>query len=197
MSLSAAQTIEGRRYQVRAVTPDTLRAAAPILARAYGDPFNAAMMGHDEPFTPGEVIAHVEELVAEGGHAFLLTLDGALVGDADLRGLDTTARTAELAIMLVPAAPDGESAQRRGLGTRFAVLVHALAFRALGLERLFVAILPQNEGSQRLFAKLGYAPDDSPAARALVDDPAEVTLSIDRARFEALHAAALEGVPIG
>jgi RimJ/RimL family protein N-acetyltransferase len=197
MPLSAEQTIDGRRYAARTVTPETLRDAAPILAHAYGHPFNAAMMGHDEPFTEGEVIEHVEELVAEGGHAFLLTLDGVVVGDADLRGLDASSRTAELAIMLVPAAPDGESAQRRGLGTRFALLVHALAFRALGLERVFVAILPHNEGSQRLFAKLGYVPDDSPAARALVDDAAEVTLSIDRARFEALHAAALEGARIG
>lgn len=170
---------------------DELRRAAPTLACAYGDPHNAAMMGHLEAFTADEVVEHYEELVAEGGHAFLLYVDGALVGDADLRDLDPAARSAELAIMLTT-----QSTQGRGLGTRFAVMLHAFAFRVLELDRLYVAILPANTASSRLFAKLGYREDLSPAARALVDDELELTLSVERAAFERAHHGALDGVRI-
>src|SRR5512143_3523959 len=170
-----------RRYRIdwqvslgalSAVEPsaDEVAAAAGALAAAYNDPRNAPMLGHDAPFSTEEVVAHVEALQAEGGRPFLLFRDGELVGDADLRGIDGGG--AELALLVGSAA-----AQGRGLGTRFAIMVHAFAFRTLGLDRLYVAIVPDNQPSLRLFARLGYAVDDSPAARAFVDDPAEVSMS--------------------
>ena len=64
----------------------------------------------------------------------------------------------------------------------------------LGLERIFVSIIPANLPSQRLFAKIGYARDDSPAARAFADDPTDLTLSMVRTTFEAAHAAALDEI---
>ncbi len=170
---------------------DALRGAAPTLAGAYGEPHNATMMGHFEAFTPEEVVEHYEELLAEGGHAFLLHVDGALVGDGDLRGVDRAGRTAELAIMLAT-----QSTQGRGLGTRFALMLHAFAFRVLELDRLYVSILPGNTASQRLFAKLGYREDLSPAARTLVDDEDELTLSVERAAFEQAHREALASIRI-
>ncbi len=98
---------------------------------------------------------------------------------------------AELALLI--AAP---AAQGRGLGTRFAIMVHAFAFRTLGLERLYVAIVPGNQASRRLFARLGHRVDDSPIARAYVDDAGEVSMSIGRGEFEAAHAAALSEIRI-
>jgi len=172
---------------VREATPAEIRAAAPVLAASYDDPHNAAMMGHDEPFDAEEVVEHYADLADEGGHGFLLFENDVLVGDADLRGV--TADHAELAIMLLP-----RETQSRGLGTRFCTMIHAYAFRTLGLSRLYVAILPGNAASQRLFARLGYVPDDSPDARALVDDDSEVTLSLDASTFE--HAASIDDVRI-
>lgn len=154
-------------------------AAAPALAAGWNDSHNAAMMGHDEPFSEEEVVAHHEDLMAEGGRPFLLWRDGELVGDADLRGFDGGG--AEMALMIAARA-----AQGRGLGTRFAVMVHMFGFLVLGLERIYVAVAPQNTASLRLFEKLGHHVDGGPAARAYADDPADVVLSVE---VEALERA--------
>jgi RimJ/RimL family protein N-acetyltransferase len=57
---------------------------------------------------------------------FLLFADDALVGDADFRQI--TGMRGEFAVMI------GEwSMQGKGLGTRFSIMMHAFAFRTLGL----------------------------------------------------------------
>ena len=172
----------------RAPSPSELREAAPVLARAYGDPANAAMMGHadDDAFEASDVVEHYEELEREGGIGFLLYENDAFVGDADLREVDREASHAEVAIMLLP-----QGTKSRGLGTRFASMIHAYAFRALELDRVYAAILPSNVASQRLFERIGHQRDDSAAARALVDEDDELTYSIDRETFERMHADAL------
>ena len=109
---------------------------------------------------------------------------GRLVGDADLRGIGDG--RAELAIMIGARALQG-----RGLGTAFGVMAHALAFRTLGLTRTCVSILPENAASRRLFQRLGYALDYSPAARAIADEPTDLTMSLERARCEKAYAAEL------
>src|SRR6516225_4576774 len=50
--------------------------------------------------------------------------------------------------------------------------------RTLGLARVYVTILPENAASLRLFDKLGYLRDESPEARAHVDHPTDVSLSL-------------------
>jgi RimJ/RimL family protein N-acetyltransferase len=155
-------------------------AHAAALAAAYNDPHNAAMMGHDEPFTPAEVEEHFAALREEGGRAFLFFVDGELAGDGDLRDIDGGA--AELALMI-----GARAAQGRGLGTRFATMLHAFAFRALGLRQLVVTIVPGNVASRRLFARLGYREDRSPEARAYAEADEEIvmTLSVEDARIPA------------
>jgi RimJ/RimL family protein N-acetyltransferase len=112
------------------------------------------------------------------------------VGDADLRGIG--GGHAELAIMIGDRALQG-----RGLGTAFGVMAHALAFRTLGLTRTYVSILPENAASRRLFERLGYVLDDTPAARAIADEPTDVTMSLERARFESAHATQLTELRLG
>lgn len=159
-------------------------ATAPLLAVCYNEAYNRAMMDNSQAMTAGEVVEHYTELRRSGGKAFLLERDGDLVGDADLRHLD--GRTAEFAI-LVGWRPE----QGKGLGTRFAILLHAFAFTRYELERIFVSIIPANIPSQRLFAKLGYQPDDSAAARAFADRPSDLTFSLARADFVAAHGAVM------
>jgi RimJ/RimL family protein N-acetyltransferase len=170
-------------------TAAEIDAAAGALAAAYSEPHNARMMGHDEPFTAADVVEHYRTMIAEGARPFLLEQSGALMGDADLRGI--AGGRAEVALMV--AAP---SSQGRGLGTRFAIMLHAFAFRTLGLERLYVAIVPGNAASRRLFEKLGYRVDDSPAARVYVDDAGEVSLSVTRADFERAHGAVVPEIQV-
>jgi RimJ/RimL family protein N-acetyltransferase len=158
--------------------------AAPILASFYNEAYNRAMMDNSQAMSTDEVAEHFASLRQRGGKPFLLERDGDLVGDADLRHI--AAASAEFAI-LVGWRPE----QGKGLGTRFATLLHAFAFTRLELERIFVSIIPANIPSQRLFAKLGYQPDDSPAARAFADQASDLTFSLARAAFLSAHAVCI------
>ena len=183
------------RWSVEWVRPtETLRVVEPATAQVqglaaqlsayYNEPHNRVMMAHTQAMSIQDVVDHYALLRAEQGRPLLLFSGERLVGDADLRGIG--GGHAELAIMI------GErSLQGRGLGTAFAIMAHALAFRILGLRRTCVSILPDNTASRRLFGGLGYEIDDSPAARALADDDSDVTMSLERARFEDRYAAEL------
>jgi len=157
-------------------TAEEVREHAPALAAAYNDPHNSAMMGNTTAMSPLDVIDHFASLRASGGRPFLLLDGGALAGDADLRHIERG--QAEMAILVAPRAAQG----------RFARMLHALGFGTLGLERVFVTILPQNAASLRLFEKLGYALDASAEARAFAEGPSDVSLSLARAAFEQVHA---------
>jgi RimJ/RimL family protein N-acetyltransferase len=165
-----------------AATRAQVAAVAPTLAGFYNEPHNRAMLAHAADLHARDVVAHYRRLAGDGARAFLLELDGRLVGDADLRHIDRG--RAEIAILV-----GDRSVQGRGLGTRFGVMVHAFAFRALGLRRVYASIIPSNAASLRLFGKLGYERDDSPEARRTMDAPDDVTLSLARERFEGLHGA--------
>jgi RimJ/RimL family protein N-acetyltransferase len=171
---------------LRAYQPSAkeLAAAAPVLAGFYNDAYNRTMMDNTVAMTADEVIEHFESLRATGGMPFLLERDGDLTGDADLRHLADSA--AEFAI-LIGRRPE----QGTGLGTRFAILLHAFAFVRLDLDHVFVSIIPANIPSQRLFAKLGYLPDERPEARAFADHDDDLTLSLDRNAFVAAQADVL------
>ncbi len=171
---------------LRVLEPDPAQVLvlAPQLALYYNDPHNRAMMAHTQEMSIDDVVEHYDLLRAEQGRPLMLFADGRLVGDADLRGIGDG--RAELAIMV------GERAlQGRGLGTAFGVMAHALAFRLIGLARTSVSILPENVASRRLFERLGYVLDDSPAARAIADDPTDITMSLERPRFERTYAGEL------
>ncbi len=171
-------------------TPEEVAAAAPALAAAYNDPHNAPLMGHVDALTADDAMDHYADLADEGAHAFLLYERGELAGDGDLRDLDEEARDCEMAIMIAARASQG-----RGLGTRFAIMLHAFAFRALELSRVYVAIVPRNYASRRMFEKLGYVLDDSDRARELAE-PGDLTFSLERSVFETLHRAALAEIEI-
>jgi len=168
--------------EAREPTRPEVEAASASLSAWYNEAHNRSMMANEEEMDPGDVVEHFEGMWRGGGRNFLLYAQGRLMGDADLRHVDAATRTAEFAIMI------GErTAQGRGFGTRFALMLHALAFERLGLERVYVSIIPSNQGSLRLFEKLGYTSDNSPAARAYIDEPDDLTLSFRRADFLRLH----------
>ena len=177
----------GGRLRAFEPTREEIARFAPVLTGFYNDDYNRSMMANTVAMTADEVVEHFEGLRQHGGRPFVLECDDVLLGDADLRHL--TAQTAEFAI-LIGKRPE----QGKGIGTRFAILLHALAFRGLGLERIFVSIIPANLPSRRLFEKIGYTSDDSPAARAFADDPTDLTLSMTRTTFEMAHVAALDEI---
>ena len=182
--MSARHVLElddaGDRLRALEPTPAEVAKAAPRLAAFYNEPHNQVMLAHDEENTVADVVAHYRGLAREGSRAFLLELDGRLVGDGDLRRVERD--RAEVAILV-----GDRSIQGKGLGTRFGVMMHAFAFRGLGLARLYASIIPANAASLRLFEKLGYERDGSPDARRYADEDDDVTLSLTAERFEALH----------
>jgi|SRR4051794_25185505 RimJ/RimL family protein N-acetyltransferase len=177
---------------LRVLEPDEaqVRALAPQLALYYNESHNRAMMAHTQEMSITDVVDHYALLRAERGRPLMLFVGGRLVGDADLRGIG--GGRAELAIMIGDRALQG-----RGLGTAFGVMAHALAFRTLGLTRTYVSILPENTASRRLFERLGYLLDDGPAARAIADEPTDITMSLERARFEKTYATELAELRLG
>lgn len=169
--------------------PDEVMHHAGALAAAYNDPRNAPLLGHTEDVDEDDVVDHYADVAEAGGHNFLVFADGTLAADADLRKVGGGA--AEFAFMVASPA-----AQGKGLGTRVALMIHAFGFRRLGLERIYASIIPDNAGSRRVFEKLGYQVDASPAARAYADEPGDVTMGIDRMAFERLHAQAMAEIEI-
>ena len=179
--------------------PDEVVRHAGALAAAYNDPRNAPLLGHTDDVDEDDVIAHYGDVAEAGGHNFLVfvarseaeggDLDGELVADADLRKVGGGA--AEFAFMVASPA-----AQGKGLGTRVALMIHAFGFRRLGLERIYASIIPDNAASRRVFEKLGYQVDASPAARAYADEPGDITMGIDRTAFERSHAQAMAEIEI-
>ncbi len=168
---------------------DEIEPIAARLAAAYNDPRNAPLLGHTAQLSPADVIDHYRAMGAGGARSFLLYRDGALAGDGDLRGIEGGA--AEFAFLIADPA-----AQGRGLGTRFALMLHALAFGPLALERIYASVIPANTASRRVFEKLGYTVDDGEQARAYADDEGDLVLSIDRATFARTHGAAATDVHI-
>jgi RimJ/RimL family protein N-acetyltransferase len=200
IALGYPRGVQPARYRITWPAPDgTLEAIEPrpeevarhaaALAAAYNDPHNAPLLGHTEPIAEAEVVAHYASLAAGGGHGFLVLRDGALVADGDLRGVADGA--AELAFLVTAV-----SAQGKGLGTRVATMIHAFAFRQLGLDRIYASVMPANTASRRVFEKLGHALDTSPRARVYADEPDDLVLAIDRDRFARSHAAQLAEIAI-
>jgi RimJ/RimL family protein N-acetyltransferase len=151
-----------------AVTLRDVTPYAAALAAAYNDPKNSALLGNTQAMSESDVLEHYATLP----YPFVLLARGELAGDADLRGVAGGA--AEFAFLI--AAP---SAQGKGLGTRFATMIHAAAFRTIGLERVYASVIPDNTASLRVFEKLGYVPDETLA----YGDPGDIVLRLDRAAF--------------
>ena len=188
------------RYRIRWSTPtgellaiephrDEVAQHAALLAAAYNDPHNAALLGHTEAMTEADVIAHYAEVSEDGGHNFLVFRNGQLVADADLRGVADGA--AEFAFMVAAVAAQGQ-----GLGTKTATMIHAFAFAQLRLDRVYASVVPENVASRRVLEKLGCTVDPSPAARSYADDPGDIVMVIDRPAFEHLHAPQMAEIQI-
>ena len=172
----------------RVATAADLAVHAPALARAYSDPANMRLLGHIGTLTVEDVLEHYARLDDEHGNGLLLFRDGALAGDADIRGV--TMHGAELVgefAFLIGAPKE----QGKGLGTAFAIMVHTFAFRDAGLARLYASILPDNNASRRVFEKLGYHVD---AGDHGIGDEGDVVMSIDAATFLHQHAAAVADI---
>lgn len=174
---------------MREPSPTDVERHADTLVRAYNDPKNAPLLGHEDDVDRDEVIEHYAELVEDEAHAFMLFEGEALVGDGDLRGISDGA--AELAFLIADPKQQG-----KGIGTKLALLLTTFGFRVLDLDTIFASVVPANVASRRVFEKLGFWRDDSPRARSFADVPDDIVFALDRAAFERLHGEAVAGIAI-
>jgi RimJ/RimL family protein N-acetyltransferase len=163
--------------------------AAPRLSQHYNDPYNRSMLTNTATMSADDVMDHYREARQRGDRLFLLERNGVLMGDADFRHFD--GQSAEYAILI-----GARDQQGRGLGGKFTVMLHALAFGDWGLARVYVAIIPANQPSLRMFQRLGFQTDTSPHARTLAEEVSDATLSLDAVSFRLRHEATIEAVTI-
>ena len=173
---------------MRAPDPEDVERHAEALVRAYNDPKNASLLGHVDEMTRDDVIEHYVDL-ADGGRPFMLFEGGELVGDGDLR--NRKGGGAELSFLI--ASP---SAQGKGLGTRFALLLMTFGFRVLDLTTIFASVAPQNVASLRVFEKLGFCLDNSVFGRSFAEEPSDRVFAIEREVFDHLHSATIAAIVI-
>ena len=177
------------RLRVFEPTLTEVLAAAPLLAAFYNDRHNSAMMTNTHEMSVAEVVETFESMRAAGDRPFLLEQDGELMGDADFRNIQGA--EAEFAILV------GHRAQQsRGLGTRYAAMMHAAALRVLGFERIYAIVIPMNIASRRMLEKLGYQVDQSSRAASFADAEDDIAMSVGRIQFEGAHAELLTQVVI-
>lgn len=172
--------------EAREPTLAEVEVEAVRLSGWYNEAHNRAMMTNQQEMAAADVVEHFESVRQRGGRAFLLYAQDGLMGDADLRHVDPARGTAEVAVLIGDRRRQGQ-----GLGTCFGLMLHALAFGRLGMERVYASIIPANAGSLRLFEKLGYAVDTSSAARFYAEAADDVTLSLGRAEFLHRHGDAV------
>ena len=131
-----------------------------------------------------DVVETFQTMRAAGDRPFLLEHDGRLLGDADFRHVQ--GGEAEFAIVV---GPRGQ--QSRGLGTRFAAMMHAAALGKMQLERIYATVIPANIASRRMLEKLGYQLDPSSRAASFAESEDDIPMSVDRVQFERAQAELL------
>lgn len=176
----AAPWAKGRLHAYEPTLTE-VQAAAPLLAAFYNDCHNSAMLTNTRELTADEVVETFQAMRAAGDRPFLLEQDGVLMGDADFRHV--AGAEAEFAILVGPRAQ-----QSRGLGTRYAAMLHVAALRVLKFERVYAAVIPANIASRRMLDKLRYQVDHSPHAASFAEAEDDVVMSVDWVQFERAYA---------
>jgi RimJ/RimL family protein N-acetyltransferase len=127
----------------------------PVLLNELGDPLTTARATGApwRPFTPGSKEApFVVDDAKEGVvHFSIVSLDGdALLGAANLWGIDKHSRTAHLGMGLLP------SARGKGYATDVVAVLCHYGFVAHGLHRLQLETLADNVPMQRAAERNGF-----------------------------------------
>ena len=190
---SAEYVEDGLLYRVAEPDEAALLAAAPLLSRWYNEPRNRALLTNEQDHSPAEVVEHYRSMRGAGARTFLFYRDGVLAGDGDLRAfaVHDDGPEAEYALLVGEVGRQG-----RGLGTAFTRLVLHLSFGPLGLSRVFASVIPGNRGSLRMFEKLGFVVDLTPAGRRYAEGEADVCLRLGAAEFARLHGERLASARI-
>jgi RimJ/RimL family protein N-acetyltransferase len=126
---------------------------------AFADPTIARFSWpHSRPYTEADALGFLSEqesMRRRGEELHFALVDpadaGAVLGGASLYAIDLDQRTGAIGYWLLPAA------RRRGIATAAVRLLARWAFDELALARLELTCGPDNEASQRVAARCGFA----------------------------------------
>jgi RimJ/RimL family protein N-acetyltransferase len=154
--------LEGLHVRLRAPRPDDLDARValgrqPEIVRMFGGDLRrpAAL--------PREVAASWLERLGRHPHAWIVEVEGRLLGEIRLDNVDRHDRRASLAIGLFDPALLG-----RGYGSEAVRLVLAYAFTELALHRVSARVLADNARAIRCYEKCGFTIEGCERQAALV-----------------------------
>lgn len=96
---------------------------------------------------------YVEAIRSNEKHAFEVwhMEDNCPIGICNLHEIDWVSRTAEVGMFI-----GDKKYWKQGLGTEIASLITQYGFKELNLRKLKATIYRPNEGSQKIFSKIGY-----------------------------------------
>lgn len=156
-------TLAGPRVHLRAPAPEDAAARRalghdPLILRAYG-----VAVADLAVYTETRAAAWLDEQVAAG--AWMITVAGQLIGTVRLHGHVTADRRAQIAIGLLDSQRLGQ-----GLGTEALRLVIDHAFDGLGLHRLSLRVLADNDRAIRCYTRLGFVEEGRERQSARVPD---------------------------
>ncbi len=142
--------IEGERVQLRRMGPED----AADVVRLRSDPDVQAQLFSERPPTVDEHLRWLADVEARGDrHEFMIVerTSGRSVGTIGLSHVDRTHRRAEYGVLL------GETGARgKGLASEASRLLLDYAFRTLGLVRVYLHVLADNEAAVRLYERVGF-----------------------------------------
>jgi RimJ/RimL family protein N-acetyltransferase len=113
---------------------------------------------------PREMATSWLERLSRHPHAWIIEVDGRLLGEIRLDNVDRHDRRASLAIGLFDPAELG-----RGLGSEAVRLALAYAFTELALHRVSARVLADNARAIRCYEKCGFTIEGRERQAALVD----------------------------
>ena len=174
--------LTGPRITLRDATPQDSAARF-----ALGNvPEIQAMFGADpsqvRPITDEAAVAWVQS-VANDPHAWILAVDGEVLGSIRLHSINHADKRANIAIGILNTAELG-----KGLGSEAMRVLACYAFDTLGLHRLTSRVLAFNERAIAAYKKVGFVEEGRERESALIgqnwqDDLIMGLLSQDLERF--------------
>ena len=126
----------------------------PFLRDTINDPAVRAGLLYRPPLNLEQEREYFERVVCDDGSVNLLVcVDGEPAGTIGLEEIDDVNGSAEIGLFLA------ESHWGRGIGTEAARLLTEFAFVERRLHRVYARVRTDNQGSARIWEKLGYRPE--------------------------------------
>jgi len=155
--------LKGARVRLRPTSPDDADARYVLgnnanIVRMYG-----GSLADTKPMTKDDA-ANWAQGQAKNPHAWVIEVDGSLIGEIKLHSISARDQRASMAIAIYDPTRLG-----MGIGTEAIHLLLEHAFSELKLHRIGIRVLTYNERAIRAYAKCGFIVEGQERETAFVD----------------------------